>query len=121
MSRQPQLRPRLRLLMLAASALTLAAMDSHAQAPKGCASGIDVATLGPKSIIGQGPNGEKAATVDQLQLTPDEIAKLKAGKFKVGITMQTVNLDWSQLQVQGIIDTMKKYGVEVIGVTSADY
>src|SRR5687767_13704372 len=109
------------LLMLAAGALTFAAPDSNAQAPKACGSGLDIATLGPKTIIGQGPKGEKAAAVEQLQLTPEEITKVKAGKFKVGITMQTVNLDWSQLQVQGITDTLKKYGVEVIGVTSAEY
>jgi ribose transport system substrate-binding protein len=106
--------------MMLAGALTLAVANSHAAAPKGCAS-LDPATLGPKSIIGQGPKGEKAASVDQLQLTPDEIAKIKAGKFRVGITMQTVNLDWSQLQVQGITDTLRKYGVEVIGVASAEY
>ena len=35
--------------------------------------------------------------------------------------MQTMNLDWSQLQVQGITDTLKKYGVEVIGTASAEY
>jgi ribose transport system substrate-binding protein len=116
MSTQPKLRPAL--LMLA---LCLGATNTHAQAAKSCASGIDPATLGPKSIIGTGPNGEKAASVDQLQLTPEEIVKVKAGKFKVGITMQTVNLDWSQLQVQGIKDTLGKYGVEVIGVTSAEY
>jgi ribose transport system substrate-binding protein len=118
MSRPQKLRS---LLMLAAGALTLAAMDSNAQAAKACGSGLDVATLGPKTIIGQGPKGEKAASVEQLQLTAEEITKVKAGKFKVGITMQTVNLDWSQLQVQGITETLKKYGVEVIGVTSAEY
>jgi ribose transport system substrate-binding protein len=32
-----------------------------------------------------------------------------------------MNLDWSQLQVQGITDTLKKYGVEVIGTASAEY
>jgi ribose transport system substrate-binding protein len=32
-----------------------------------------------------------------------------------------VNLDWSQLQVQGVTETLNKYGVEVIGVTSAEY
>ena len=35
--------------------------------------------------------------------------------------MQTVNLDWSQLQIQGITDTLKKYGVTVTGVASAEY
>ncbi len=74
-----------------------------------------------KTIVGQGPNGEKAASVDAVKLSDAEIAKVKAGKFKVGISMQTMNLDWSQLQVQGITDTLKKYGVEVIGTASAEY
>ena len=72
MSRQPKLRPGTTLLTLA---LALAAMDGHAQVAKGCATGVDPATLGPKSIIGQGPNGEKAASVEQLQLTPEEIGR----------------------------------------------
>src|SRR5689334_12532319 len=114
------LEPHVSLRALALCTLAFTALNSHAQAGKNCAS-LDPATLGPKTVIGQGPNGEKAASVEQLQLAPDEIARLKAGKFKVGITMQTVNLDWSQLQVQGITDTLKKYGVEVIGVTSAEY
>jgi ribose transport system substrate-binding protein len=107
--------------MTAASAIALSAVGAGAQSPASCVTGVDLATLGPKSIIGQGPNGEKAASVDELQLSADEAAKVKAGKFKVGITMQTVNLDWSQLQVQGVTDTLTKYGVEVIGVASAEY
>ena len=108
-------------MMTAASMIALSTVASYAQTPASCVTGVDLATLGPKSIIGQGPNGEKAASVDEVQLTSDEATKVKAGKFKVGITMQTVNLDWSQLQVQGVTDTLNKYGVEVIGVTSAEY
>ena len=48
-------------------------------------------------------------------------AKIKEKHFKVGISMQTVNLDWAQLQIQGITDTLKKYGVTVTGVASAEY
>ncbi len=107
--------------MTAAVALALSASTALAQTPGACVKGLDLSALGPKTIIGQGPNGEKAASVDVLQLTPDEAAKVKAGHFTVGITMQTVNLDWSQLQVQGVTDTLKQYGVEVIGVASAEY
>jgi ribose transport system substrate-binding protein len=82
---------------------------------------LDMASIGPKGIVGQGPNGEKASSVDAVKLTDAEAAKVKAGKFKVGISMQTMNLDWSQLQVAGITDTLKKYGVEVIGTASAEY
>ena len=108
-------------MMVAASVVALSTIASRAETPKTCVTGVDMAKLGPTTIIGQGPNGEKAASVDELKLTDDEIAKVKAGKFKVGITMQTVNLDWSQLQVAGVTDTLSKYGVEVIGVASAEY
>ena len=88
-------------------------------------SGVDLATLGPKSIIGQGPNGEKAASCPTTLAAVSDCrrqAKIKAGcHFKVGISMQTVNLDWSQLQVQGITDTLAKYGATVTGVASAEY
>ena len=79
---------------------------SFAEVPDTCVTGVDLATLGPKGIVGQGPNGEKAASPDELALTDEEAAKVKAGNFKVGISMQTVNLDWSQLQVQGITETL---------------
>ena len=108
-------------MLAAASVIALSSVASYAQTPASCVTGVDLATLGPKSIIGQGPNGEKAASVSELQLSDAEAAKVKAGHFKVGITMQTVNLDWSQLQVQGVTETLNKYGVEVIGVTSAEY
>lgn len=94
---------------------------SLAQSSGTCLQGIDIASLGPKTIVGQGPNGEQAASADALQISDAGAAKIKAGHFKVGITMQTVNLDWSQLQIQGVTDTLNKYGVEVTGVASAEY
>jgi len=106
---------------LAAGSIVAFAAPSHAEVPASCVKGVDLATLGPTSIIGQGPHGEKAASPDVLALTDAEAAKVKAGHFKVGISMQTVNLDWSQLQVAGITDTLNKYGVTVTGVASAEY
>jgi ribose transport system substrate-binding protein len=105
-------------VMAAASVAAMASSNARAQA---CVTSLPVASLGPKTIVGQGPNGEKAASVDSVKLSDADAAKIKAGKFKVGISMQTMNLDWSQLQVQGITDTLKKYGVEVIGTASAEY
>jgi ribose transport system substrate-binding protein len=99
---------------------TLMAMCCSQAFAQACTS-LPVNSIGPKGIVGQGPNGEKASSVDAVKLTDAEAAKVKAGNFKVGISMQTMNLDWSQLQVQGITDTLKKYGVEVIGTASAEY
>ncbi|KLU27338.1 sugar ABC transporter substrate-binding protein [Caballeronia mineralivorans PML1(12)] len=103
------------------AAASVAAIMSSYDARAQCVTGLPAGSIGPKSIVGQGPNGEKAASVDTVQLSTADMAKVKAGKFKVGISMQTMNLDWSQLQVQGITDTLKKYGVEVIGTASAEY
>ncbi|EIM95621.1 ABC sugar transporter periplasmic ligand binding protein [Paraburkholderia hospita] len=102
---------------MAATALAICCSQAFAQA---CTS-LPAKSIGPTGIVGQGPNGEKAASADAVKLTDAEAAKVKAGKFKVGISMQTMNLDWSQLQVAGITDTLKKYGVEVIGTASAEY
>jgi ribose transport system substrate-binding protein len=107
--------------LLAAGSIAAFSAASLAEVPDTCVKGVDLSTLGPKSIVGQGPHGEKAASPDQLALSDADAAKVKAGNFKVGISMQTVNLDWSQLQVQGITDTLKKYGVTVTGVASAEY
>ncbi len=106
--------------VLSAGLLALASPGLAADAGT-CMAGIDAAALGPKGIIGQGPHGEQAASVDTVAISDAEAAKIRAGHFKVGITMQTVNLDWSQLQIQGVTDTLKQYGVAVTGVASAEY
>src|ERR1700751_940529 len=97
----------------ALGALAFLSSAAFAQTPASCVKGVDLATLGPTSIVGQGPHGEKAASPEVLKLSDADAEKVKAGHFKVGVSMQTVNLDWSQLQVQGITDTLKKYGVSV--------
>ena len=108
-------------VLLAAGAFAISTGTALGDPSGTCMKGIDLATLGPKTIVGQGPNGEKASSVDTLAISDADAAKIKAAHFKVGITMQTVNLDWSQLQIQGITDTLKKYGVKVTGVASAEY
>lgn len=82
---------------------------------------LDPATLGPDTVIGRGPNGQPPATVQAVQLSPAEAKQVRQGNFEVGIVMQTLTLDWSKLQLRGLRDTFEKYGVDVIGVTAADY
>lgn len=77
--------------------------------------------VGPADIIGVGPDGAKAASADKLALSPESAAKVRAGNFKVGLVMHTLNLDWSKLQIKGITDTFDKYGVKIISTTAAEY
>ncbi|WLA46408.1 substrate-binding domain-containing protein [Bradyrhizobium elkanii] len=118
---KPILRQTLPLTALIAATAISIAPSARAEVPATCVKGVDLATLGPKSIVGQGPHGEKAASPEVLALSDADAAKIKEKHFKVGISMQTVNLDWAQLQIQGITDTLKKYGVTVTGVASAEY
>jgi hypothetical protein len=74
---------------VAAGALGYAS-SAFADAPASCVKGVDLSTLGPISIVGQGPHGEKAASPEVLKLSDADAEKVKAGHFKVGISMQTV-------------------------------
>ena len=78
---------------VAVGALVLCCSLGMADTPSSCVKGVDLSTLGPTSIVGQGPHGEKAASVDILKLSEEDATKVRAGHFKVGISMQTVNLD----------------------------
>lgn len=111
------------------SGLAIAAMVMAATAPASAATanpfnGINPNTLANKTPVGQGPASydmTKAYPPSSVNLTPAQIAEAKAKHYTIGIAMQTMTLDWSQLQVRGITDTIKKYGGKVIGVTDANF
>lgn len=92
------------------SAANSSSNDSAAAKP------LDPATLGPKGIIGQGPNGESPESVAKLVIDDADAAKLKAGNYEVGIVVQTGAIDWSKLTVRAITAELKKYNVKVAGV-----
>lgn len=85
------------------------------------ANSLDPAKLVPPAIVGSGPFGEKPSTADSVKLTEEQAAKAKAAKFKVGVVMQTMDIDWSKLVVAGITDTLKKYNAELVGVTNPGF
>ena len=67
------------------------------------------------------PNGVPATASTSLSLTPDQTAKLKNGHFTAGIVMHTMAAGWPLLQVQGITETLKSYGIPVVAVTDAKF
>jgi ribose transport system substrate-binding protein len=77
---------------------------------------VDGASLIPQGSFEVSQAGDKPADYTKLELTPDLAKKAAARKFKVGLVMHTMQLDWSQLQVRGVRDTLKKYGAEVVGI-----
>lgn len=67
------------------------------------------------------PDGPPAVSPDVLKFSPDDVARLKAGKFTAGLVMHTMDAGWPQLQVAGITNTLKDFGIEVVGTTDAKF
>jgi len=72
-------------------------------------------------VLSVGPNGETPAGFDATTLTDDEVAKVKAGNFKVAIVMHYAGNDWSTAQVQGLESEFTRLGMEVVAVTDANF
>lgn len=74
-----------------------------------------------KEILGKGPHGEDAVSAKTLQLTEEEIAKIKEGNFTAAIVMHYTGNDYSTAQIEALKATFKRMGVEVIAVTDAQF
>lgn len=67
-----------------------------------------------------GPNGEPLTLAESLTLTPDQEAKIKAGKFTVAIVWHESS-DWSKAVIEGARDTFQRLGVQVVAQTDANF
>lgn len=67
------------------------------------------------------PDGPPAVSPDVLKFSDEDLAKLKAGKFTAGLVMHTMDAGWPQLQVAGITNTLKDFGIEIVGTTDAKF
>ena len=116
-------RQSLKQALMASAALVMALALNAGTPAKAFTNPVDcsnAAALEPGGILGKGPNGEPAAGPDTVALSDEDAAKVRAGNFKVGLVFQFMN-DWSRNQIAGLTDTFKKYGVEVIGTTDAQF
>lgn len=113
--------------LIAALTMVLVGCSTDAPGGGGGAGGgaeatiVDPASIQPSAIVGQGKNGEEPSTVDELQLTDEEKAEVAAGDYTVAISMNTMDIDWSRLTIEGIEDTLGELGVEVIAITDAKF
>ncbi|MDR1249064.1 MAG: substrate-binding domain-containing protein [Treponema sp.] len=73
------------------------------------------------AVMSTGPHGEQASPASDLALTEDELAKIKAGKYKVAICFHYNGDDWSAAQEKGLRDQFGRMGIEVVAVTSANF
>ncbi|MDP9907269.1 substrate-binding domain-containing protein [Arthrobacter bambusae] len=103
------------------SAALLAGCSSGTASTTDNSATIDPKAVEPKSLIGLGPNGEKPALTSDVKLTAEQTAKVRAGKFKVGISMQTMDIDFAKVQTTVLKKTFEENGVQVIGITDAQW
>ncbi|MFB5198331.1 substrate-binding domain-containing protein [Neobacillus sp. KR4-4] len=82
-------------------------------------------TINPKipdlAVQDKGPNGEQAVSAKTLQLTEDELKKIKEGKYKAAIVMHYSGTDYMNAAVGAMKDTFKKMGIKIVAVTDAQF
>ena len=67
-----------------------------------------------------GPNGEPLTFARDLALTPEQEARIKAGKFTAAIVWHESS-DWSKAVIQGASDEFARLGVQVVAQTDANF
>lgn len=73
------------------------------------------------AVMSTGPHGEKPVASKDLQITDEDIAKLKAGKYTAGISMAFFGSEWASQQINGMKAGLEKFGIKVVAVTDAQF
>ena len=82
---------------------------------------INAANFAPPGIVGPSQAGDIASDPATAWLTDAECAAAREKGFRIGIVMQTMNIEWSTEQVRGITDGAARCGATVVGVTNPDF
>ncbi|MCF0229596.1 MAG: substrate-binding domain-containing protein [Parasporobacterium sp.] len=72
-------------------------------------------------IKSTGPHGEQGVAAETINLTDEQVAKVKEGNYKVAIVMHYGGNDWATAQIEGIKQQCAEYGMEVIATTDANF
>lgn len=95
--------------------------NSSSEAPASGPITINKEISDDQLILSKGPHGETAVSAKTLELTEEEIAKIKQGNYKAAIVMHYAGNDWSTAQIDGLKATFERMGIEVVAVTDADF
>lgn len=72
-------------------------------------------------VLSEGPNGETPSPASAADLTPEEIAKVKALNATAAIVMHYGGNDWATAQTNGLKSEFEKLGIKVIATTDANF
>ncbi|WP_019280260.1 substrate-binding domain-containing protein [Rhizobium grahamii] len=73
------------------------------------------------AISGLGPHGERASAPERVLLLPEDLARARFRNFRVGIVLHTLESDWAQQQLAGLVGTLGDCGVAVIDVVDCGF
>ncbi len=122
----------LRVPLTLAVSLILAACSSGASPSAGAPSAAAPSTSAAASTAAggpladcakgqtKGPKGEIGVPTDQVTLTPDEVQKVKDGKYKAAILWHTSG-DWVNAVGRGIKDKFAELGITIVSETDAEF
>jgi ribose transport system substrate-binding protein len=68
-----------------------------------------------------GPQGERAASLSELELSDEEAERADAARFEVGIVLHTLESDWARQQIDGITATLQDYGAQVVDIVDCGF
>jgi len=117
-------------LRLAATAVTLALVTAACSASttttttqdSGVSQKAEAALAKIKGqVLSKGPNGETPSPASAAELTPAELAKVKAKGATAAIVMHYGGNDWATAQVAGLREEFGKLGIDVVAVTDANF
>jgi ribose transport system substrate-binding protein len=72
-------------------------------------------------VLSKGPNGETPSPASAAELSPAELAKVKAKGATAAIVMHYGGNDWATAQVAGLREEFGKLGIKVVAVTDANF
>jgi len=72
-------------------------------------------------VLSNGPHGEKPTSAAAAELTPAEIAQVKAKNATAAIVMHYGGNDWAIAQIAGLKHEFANLGIRVLAVTDANF
>jgi ribose transport system substrate-binding protein len=111
------MRSKMFLQLAAASVVAAALATGSARAADPDAA---LAALASK-VLSLGPNGETPQPASVVQLSADELAKIKAMNATAALVFHYGGNDWSQAQLDGLKTQFATMGIKVIAVTDAGF
>lgn len=98
-----------------------AATSGASSAPTTCDADAKLAAATEAGVLSKGPHGEDPSEASSVELTPEEIDRVKGMNATAAIVMHYGGDDWSAAQIAGLTQQFGELGIEIVATTDADF